>query len=208
MKRYIRSSTDSETFAVNNMSDIDEILDYLRNSLEYRYEGRKGWTPKVKLHISDQVLQSLFDNNGHSNFMSYLRELVTRSDYNKFKERLTTMINSHDSWYFKPSKELVQDIAQILSNNADKAPYDIRLKVKPTSVYVLIRIRIDDLLKIDPDEFYTSIQHYTTWIRSLPEVGDVEDEELYKYFDNIQAGDATYDRWPYLPIKVLPAYTN
>lgn len=128
--------------------------------------------------------------------------LAVNDTVTKSLSRIEQMISSYDSWVFKSPKELVRDIADIINDNVDIAPYPIRVQVKPTSVYILIHLNDDEIATIDDAEFDAAIEEYVDWIRSLPEVGRVKDEQIYDYF---RYSKRFPSRWPHLPIKVLPA---
>lgn len=205
MKKYIKSNSQNlEEFVINDEKDFEDVKDYIQRSPDYQLTGvnYNMITPRVKLVIPDDVLLDLFTNKNKTNFMYYLKRYVSPSDFKQFKARIEQMISSYDSWVFKSPKELVRDIADIINDNVDIAPYPIKVQVKPTSVYILIHLNDDEIATIDDAEFDAAIKEYVDWIRSLPEVGKVEDEQIYDYF---RYSKRFPSRWPHLPIKVLPA---
>ena len=206
MKRYIRSAkTDRyiSAYDIDQPDDFFALVQELREDPDYSYRPNHGFVPKLVLNISDDTLLELFNNNRKTSFMTYLKYVVSNSDYNKFRNRLNNLVDRHDSWHFKSPRELIDRLADELLESESVAPYPIKIRKKPTSVFVMIHLSNKDIEDIDQEDFDANIEDYVKYLESLPLVGEVQYEDLSDYFEDSKMNP--YDRWPHLPIKILPA---
>lgn len=206
MKRYIRSAKLNNivsTYNINEPDDFFVLVEELRADPNYSYHPDRGFAPKSVLNMSDDTLLELFSNDRNTWFMANLKDVVSNSDYMEFRNRLNNLVARHDSWHFKSSRELIDRLADELLESESVAPYPIKIKKKPTSVFVMIHLSDKDIEGIDQEDFDANIEDYVEYLQSLPLVGEVQYDTISRYFEDSKKNP--YDRWPHLPIKVLPS---
>lgn len=199
MKKYVRaSSASNDVFVLETLEDLEEL-----RSLKHFYRGSDDRLHDIfyDVHVpTDEALLNLYEN--YDNFLYLMRAWATPSSYKRLKERLSKLIHAYDTNYFKAPREKIHELASIILENADKAPYDISVQEKPTSVYVFIKIGLREARNIDLTEFDRNMQQYIEFLKSLPEVGKIINNGATARNFEI---DVTYNKKPYLPIGIVPS---